>query len=392
MHITKKNYEKFISKWGDFYKICLEASLSEQQISGYSDWLKLQPRIDKPDVLFILPGFSQGVGGIQVVADISNYLLMRGINAKILIIGDASGLKSYKELLLQNPYVVENEFELLHLQGLEPKNVVATLFTTTFSAYKFAKKFNAKLYNFIQGYEFFFENGIRYEEVQKSYELMDEAITTSSWLADGIKKHAPDKPCHILPLGVDKLQFFPIKRRQESKIKVGFVFRGSIDKGQWILADALDDLSKHMDKINFTIFASEQYLNIIPKDIKNDQSSEIIVLPVDRDIIAKHLQNVDVFVDASLHEGFGLMPLEAMSCGAVPVVSDSGGINYFITNEQEGVIIDKVNKPEAYVSAVLELVNNHERLSVFKKNAIKRANEFDSENLYAKYLDFFTDK
>ncbi len=389
--LTKKNYERFILKWGDFYRRCYEASISEQQIADYGEWLKIIPRVDRPDVLFVLPGFSQGVGGIQVVADISNYLLMRGVNAKILILGSGEGLKSYKELLLQNPYLVGSESELLNLKGIEPKNVVATLFTTTAPALKFARKHNAKLFNFIQGYEFFFENAIHYNDVQKSYELMDEAITTSNWLDDNVRKHAPDKTCHLLPLGVDSFQFFPLKRSVSSKVRIGIVFRASADKGQWILADICDELSKYSDKLCFTLFLADVYIDNIPECIKNDDSSEIIILPVDRDRIAKSLQKVDIFVDASLHEGFGLMPLEAMACGAVPVVSDSGGVNSFITNNQEGIIISEVNKPEAYVKAVLELVDNLDKLVTLRQNALNRSRELNPETLYNRYLALFKD-
>ena len=48
--------------------------------------------------------------------------------------------------------------------------------------------------------------------------------------------------------------------------------------------------------------------------------------------MASYLQRIKVFYDSSLHEGFGLMPLEAALCGCRLVLSDSGGVRDFALN------------------------------------------------------------
>lgn len=59
-------------------------------------------------------------------------------------------------------------------------------------------------------------------------------------------------------------------------------------------------------------------------DIDLAMPYEIVRPKSDREICAT-LQRIDVFVHPSWVEGYGLPPLEAMACGCVTVLSDSGG-------------------------------------------------------------------
>ena len=98
----------------------------------------------------------------------------------------------------------------------------------------------------------------------------------------------------------------------------------------------------------------------------------------------------DILVDASFHEGFGLVPLEAMMSGCVVVSSDSGGVNEFLVDGENGTIIREVNKPERYVEAVLGLANNRQQLERLRANALARASELDGARAYRGYLEYFS--
>ena len=49
---------------------------------------------------------------------------------------------------------------------------------------------------------------------------------------------------------------------------------------------------------------------------------EIIKGPVPKMEIYKLVREADILVDASFSEGFGLLPLEAMCTGTIPIVSN----------------------------------------------------------------------
>lgn len=100
--------------------------------------------------------------------------------------------------------------------------------------------------------------------------------------------------------------------------------RASVDKGQWLLIEILDHLVE--SNLSITVLYSHQYINLLNKYSEN---VNWVPLPIDQYSLAKLLRGVKVFVDCSLHEGYGLMPLEAALCGCSVVASDSGGVRDF---------------------------------------------------------------
>lgn len=55
--------------------------------------------------------------------------------------------------------------------------------------------------------------------------------------------------------------------------------------------------------------------------------------------VATFLSSIDVFVFPSLVEGFGLPPLEAMACGAVVILTDSGGVREYARHETNCLLV-----------------------------------------------------
>ena len=74
--------------------------------------------------------------------------------------------------------------------------------------------------------------------------------------------------------------------------------------------------------------------------------------PLNRKEVSNILFKTDIFVDASLMEGFGLMALEAMAAGAVPVMSQSFGVDEYAEDNKNCFIIKEVNNAEKYVEKI----------------------------------------
>jgi glycosyltransferase involved in cell wall biosynthesis len=210
---------------------------------------------------------------------------------------------------------------------------------------------------------------------------------TSDWLKTKVLAHSAKQPLSILPIGIDLDLFTPRTqtRPKSEKLRVGLVLRNAEDKGQWILLDIIDALAAHKDAIELTVLASKQYE--IPRKWTAQECTRVD-LPLDRSAIAAQLGAFDVFVDASLHEGFGLFPLEAMACGAVPIVSDSGGVNQYVRSGENGVVVAEVNRPEKYVTAILSLAANRSQLESFKAAALKTAAGYSANAMYRGYDAF----
>ncbi len=91
----------------------------------------------------------------------------------------------------------------------------------------------------------------------------------------------------------------------------------------------------------------------------------------------------DVFVYPSLYEGFGLPPLEAMSCGAAVITSNVSSIPEVVGNA--GILIDPFNI-QSLIDSLENLLDNKDALNKLSQNSLKRASKFSWEKTSEKTL------
>lgn len=353
----KKNYELFISKWGEDYrklaKRCKDADpidIMSRKIDRYFTDVSESINLD---VLFYLPCIDQGIGGIHAVINVCNDLIRRGIKASCAIVGENldSDLNSFKEPILFSPLFYSSTEEFLADRVVIPKIVFSTIFFSAPIVAKYAKARNAMPIQFVQGYEGYFDNGAQYPSACNSYLSSKRLVTTSEWLKDKVSRHLKDgQQLTKLPLIINKEIFFSAE--SDRKLDVCLVLRASADKGQWLLIEILDHLAR--ESLAITVLYSKAYESLV------DKYPEVkwVPLPIDQYSLAKLLRQVKVFVDCSLHEGFGLMPLEAALCGCSVVASDSGGIRDF-ANEFDMDLIAHSPDPHNHLHSI------HKRLSEY---------------------------
>ena len=391
--IQKNALATFLSTWGDAYRQYAARCAAHDPVAAAERALQGVQRKISPDVLFVLPGLAQGVGGVHVVIDLCNYLIRHGIEARCAVLGalNEGDLRAYQEPIYFGLLPFSDEEALLADRTLAPRLVVATLFSTSLPALAYSRMRGIPLLNFVQGYEFYFENGTRRREVEDAYAVADGMMTTSEWLADGIRRHVPDKPLTLLPIGVNEHVFVGREARPEhGKVRVAVMLRSAPDKGQWVLQELLQRLLAHKERVCVTILSTARHA--VPAEWSDEPDSVFAALPLDRGAIAALLGECDVLVDASLHEGFGLLPLEAMASGATVVGSDSGGVNQFLRDGVNGLLIREVNKPERYLAAVERLLENRELLVRLRAEAKQTAALFTEDACYARYAAFFRDR
>ncbi len=99
------------------------------------------------------------------------------------------------------------------------------------------------------------------------------------------------------------------------------------------------------------------------------------------------LSVADLFIMPSEKESFGLAALEAMAC-EVPIISTNvGGIPELNINGKTG-FLSKVGDVEDMTRNALHILDK-DNLPTFKKNALKRATEFDVTKIMPLYEDFY---
>lgn len=393
--LQRKNHERFIGLWGDafdLYSRLAEVISPTRKLTRQLASLSKAPG-QRCDVLFVLPCLIRGIGGVHVTLDLCNHLITCGVDARVVVVGpiEKDALAEYPEPLYVSPYHAKDVEDFLTTLDVVPSVVVTTLFSTVPSAWRFAQRCGARLINFVQGFEAYFDGGKPYEQVRNTYFLADTSITTSSWLTEKVKSKAPGCDVRQLPLGINRYIFYPSNvqdYRGGARLRVGVVLRASVDKGQFILRELVDLLLQRESEFSLTVFKPGDY----PLTSPDSEFSEftLVPLPASRTTIADALREVDVFVDASLHEGYGLLPLEAMACGAGVVVSDSGGVNQYIQDGVNGRIVVAMNKPEAYLEQLLKLHKDREELARMRKAAVQTAQGYDEQVCFDGYYKFLS--
>lgn len=96
------------------------------------------------------------------------------------------------------------------------------------------------------------------------------------------------------------------------------------------------------------------------------------------------LSQCDVFALPSLHEGFGLVFVEAMYCGLPVVTTSSGGQEDFLQDGKTGYLVAP-GEPEALKNALARVLDNHEWASEVGAENKRLAAQYSIENTALKY-------
>ncbi|NDV60237.1 glycosyltransferase family 4 protein [Bacteroides sp. 519] len=105
--------------------------------------------------------------------------------------------------------------------------------------------------------------------------------------------------------------------------------------------------------------------------------------------IEKQLQNSSVFVLTSDYEGFGLVIIEAMACGLVPVCfACQSGPTDIITDGEDGFLIPVKNLELFAEKLSLVMADEEQRIKMSQK-AIERAHDFSIDKITKRWMNEF---
>jgi O-antigen biosynthesis protein len=102
------------------------------------------------------------------------------------------------------------------------------------------------------------------------------------------------------------------------------------------------------------------------------------------------MRRTDIFVDASAYQAFGRTGLEAMACGAVPLLPQLGGVHEYALDGENAVILDD-GSPEEILAAVLALAASPARLAHMSDVGVRHARSFSVERAARSQLALFAD-
>lgn len=379
----EKNRKIFFDRWETEYYKLLSKYEKNDPVKFILDNLTDEDKIPKLDFVFVLPQMGKGAGGVIYINELVNYLSILGVNIGMLNL--YNGL--YNEIMIFNPITP------LYFDKFEAKYLIATIFDSTFFAKKMAEEKNAKMIYFSQGYEFMFLEGTKYGEVESSFKIADYVLTISDFLKNSYKKLF-DIDALKISNAIDYNMLHKNKVDKHKRKGIFMNLRSESLKGGFILYDIIKKITISCNDVDLYVVDN----SVVSDFCVNNNSTinlNVIKGPVSRNEIHSILSKCDILVDSSLSEGFGLLPLEAMTSGVVPVVSNALGNLEYCVNNENSVVVDNVNNPDVYVDAVVDLLNDNKKLDKMKKNAIKTSEDFDFEKRifdYKECLDSISSK
>lgn len=377
-----KNRELFFSRWGDAYHAKLHQYQKKDPIA-YILTKFHEENIDqeekKPEVAFFLPDIHQTSGGVHMVVDLVNYCNLFGMYATILV----DRLHPYQEMMLFEP-CYRNQ-----LNVIKPQCIVGTIYPTIFFCQKIAEMLDIPCVNFLQGYEPCFENGRNYAWAELSIRYSQNILVISDFLKRKCHQNF-QKESTVITNGIPidllyQRKKFP-KTTQGKKV-ITFCLRGSYEKGDFILTEIIKQLLQKERNIKIQIMCREEVL--LPINPHPNNVIERYTMPLPRKTIREIMNKTDVYVDASLLEGFGLMGLEAMAAGAVPIMSESFGIDEYAKDGINAFVMKEINQTERYIEKIDILLQDSILLEKMRIQAQKTAKQFDIMNRIPQYISYF---
>ncbi|MGE5346200.1 MAG: glycosyltransferase [Acidithiobacillales bacterium] len=378
---TRRNLKIVMSRWRDVHERELAAfdranTLGRVRDPGTFVWTLPDDRPAPPhDVLFVLPMF--GVfGGVSAVVELVNALVLDGLRAGIVVVGDA-----FPEI------ESERFFEPIRMRPEEliaspppTRHLVATAYQTApLVAVAASRRPGTKAAYFVQDYEGWFgADGPEY--VGDTYALLPRMTSVSTWLADEIERRHGLRPLPV-PISADPDTFYPRGTRSPAPpVRIAAMLRFEERRGMAFLLPALREVARRGD-VEVVLFGHQN----VPDGAASFPHRHAGVLS--REGVAALLSSAHIVVDPSLFQGFGLVGLEGMSCGAACVLTESGGVSEYAVDGENALVVPPGDSA-ALTRAILRLVEDEALRSRLCEAGLTTALRFTWEKTAERYRDF----
>lgn len=187
------------------------------------------------------------------------------------------------------------------------------------------------------------------------------------------------------------LTFYPDKITDYSKRSKRILCVGRFDKqkGFDLMIKAWAIIADKHKEWKVDIFGDGELNNTLNGLIKNYCLDESITIHPATNHIYDEYMDSSIFAFSSRYEGFGLVLIEAMSCG-VPCISFDcpHGPSEIITNGKNGLLVQNGNIDE-FANSLDSMINNYEQRKFMSINARIDSQKYKRENIMPQWIELF---
>jgi len=199
----------------------------------------------------------------------------------------------------------------------------------------------------------------------------------------------------VIPHGVNRNLFFPGKTKMDpSAFQILFVGFLGETKGADLLPDIFEKITTTIPNAFLTILGDGPLRASLNAEFEKRGLQNKILFrgTTSPDQTAEIMRTSHVLVLPTNIEGFGIVIVEAMMCGVVPVVSCLPGITDQLVQQDETGFLVPPKDVNGFVEAVKKIHGNNNRLHAMSLNAFKVAAEkFSHETMVDRYESLFTE-
>ena len=333
---------------------------------------------DKLEITYIMV-WTKVCGGSKIILEYANRLAKKGHKINIVTYDE---YPNWYELSDKINFVKVPENEDIEKYIPNSDVVVPTSWKCIRKAIKANK---GPVAFFEQGGSHLFEidrlSEIKRKVVYDRMQLPPFIYTVSKYSAEKIEE-IYGRRSSIIYNALESKIFYPReKERNENEISITIV--GSEDfkfKNVGEVLEVIRELKeKYQIKLNW-ITQTEPKINI-------EEGKNAIVNP-EQKIIGDVLRNTDIYICNSEYESFGLPTLEAMTCGATVITTDTGGMRDFVIDRENALVIKHHNK-EDMKEKIEMLINDKNLMHKMSQNGIATASKFNWDNTILSMEKYF---
>jgi glycosyltransferase involved in cell wall biosynthesis len=201
------------------------------------------------------------------------------------------------------------------------------------------------------------------------------------------------KRIRVIQHGINIKFFNPNNKDFSRRLKrISFIGHIGENKGADYLPEIFGLVVKRFPEVDIQIVGNGYMQAFLENQFAEKGINVTFVGYVRSERVAKILQETDILLLPSRVEGFGLIIVEAMLCGTVPVVSRLMGITDDIVEDGvTGTLVESGNV-EGFANAIASLIENPEKLISMSKTAREAAvHRYSAERMLDAYEALFAE-